>query len=136
MEISSGGPWCSSSARSVLFLGIFPNRAAPLVGDVQVLDWSRDSVRLLFGRRLSQLRAWPCTSHARGPQRDFQLLNRYAWMVDRKHWDLMDEVFAPGATIDYTSSGGVKGGYRETHSRGCAARFRAVAAQASTSSAT
>ena len=42
-----------------------------------------------------------------------ELLNRYAWMVDRKQWSLMDEVFAPGATIDYTSSGGVKDGYRE-----------------------
>ena len=42
-----------------------------------------------------------------------ELLARYAWMVDRKQWGLMDEVFAPGATIDYTSSGGVKDGYRE-----------------------
>ena len=30
-----------------------------------------------------------------------QLLYRYAWMVDRRKWDLMDEVFAEGGTIDY-----------------------------------
>lgn len=43
-----------------------------------------------------------------------ELLYRYAWMVDKRKWELMDEVFAPGATIDYTSTGGVKGPYRET----------------------
>jgi 3-phenylpropionate/cinnamic acid dioxygenase small subunit len=43
-----------------------------------------------------------------------QLLYRYAWMVDRREWQLMDEVFAPGATIDYTSTGGRKGPYRPT----------------------
>jgi 3-phenylpropionate/cinnamic acid dioxygenase small subunit len=43
-----------------------------------------------------------------------QLLYRYAWMVDRREWHLMDEVFAPGATIDYTSTGGRKGPYRPT----------------------
>jgi hypothetical protein len=35
-----------------------------------------------------------------------QLLYRYAWMVDRRKWELMDEVFAPGGTIDYASTGG------------------------------
>jgi 3-phenylpropionate/cinnamic acid dioxygenase small subunit len=35
-----------------------------------------------------------------------QLLFRYAWMVDRRKWELMDEVFAPGGTIDYASTGG------------------------------
>ena len=43
-------------------------------------------------------------------ERDFreveQLLYRYAWMVDRREWSLMDEVFAPGGTIDYASTGG------------------------------
>jgi 3-phenylpropionate/cinnamic acid dioxygenase small subunit len=43
-----------------------------------------------------------------------QLLYRYAWMVDRRDWKRMDEVFAAGATIDYTSTGGQKGAYRET----------------------
>jgi 3-phenylpropionate/cinnamic acid dioxygenase small subunit len=35
-----------------------------------------------------------------------QLLFRYAWMVDKRKWELMDEVFAPGGTIDYASTGG------------------------------
>ncbi|WP_380872091.1 hypothetical protein ACFB49_30370 [Sphingomonas sp. DBB INV C78] len=35
-----------------------------------------------------------------------QLLYRYAWMVDRREWFLMDEVFAPNGTIDYASTGG------------------------------
>ena len=32
-----------------------------------------------------------------------QLLYRYAWMADQRKWELMDTVFGPGATIDYTS---------------------------------
>jgi 3-phenylpropionate/cinnamic acid dioxygenase small subunit len=43
-----------------------------------------------------------------------ELMHRYAWMVDRREWKRMDEVFAPGATIDYTSTGGIKGEYRAT----------------------
>jgi 3-phenylpropionate/cinnamic acid dioxygenase small subunit len=43
-----------------------------------------------------------------------QLLYTYAWMVDQRRWELMDTVFAPGATIDYTSTGGRKGPYRPT----------------------
>ena len=43
-----------------------------------------------------------------------QLLYTYAWMVDQRKWELMDLVFAPGATIDYLSSGGMKGPYRST----------------------
>lgn len=43
-----------------------------------------------------------------------ELLYRYAWMVDKRKWELMDDVFAPGATIDYASTGGVTGPYRET----------------------
>jgi hypothetical protein len=43
-----------------------------------------------------------------------ELMHRYAWMVDRREWRLMDEVFAPGATIDYTSTGGIAGEYRRT----------------------
>jgi NADH-quinone oxidoreductase subunit N len=49
MEISSGEALVLAfCALAVLFLGIFPNHGLPLFGDVQVLDWSRDSVRLLF----------------------------------------------------------------------------------------
>ena len=43
-----------------------------------------------------------------------QLLYRYAWMVDRRDWKLMDEVFAEDASVDYTSTGGQRGPYRET----------------------
>ena len=35
-----------------------------------------------------------------------QLLYRYAWMVDRRKWELMDEVFSADGTIDYASTGG------------------------------
>jgi 3-phenylpropionate/cinnamic acid dioxygenase small subunit len=43
-----------------------------------------------------------------------QLLYTYAWMVDQRRWELMDTVFAPDATLDYTSTGGRRGPYRET----------------------
>lgn len=43
-----------------------------------------------------------------------QVMYRYAWMVDQRKWELMDSVFAPGATIDYVSTGGIKGLYRPT----------------------
>ena len=43
-----------------------------------------------------------------------QVMYLYAWMVDQRKWELMDSVFAPGATIDYTSTGGHKGDYRAT----------------------
>lgn len=42
-----------------------------------------------------------------------ELMHRYARMVDRRRWELMDQVFAPGATIDYKSTGGQAGPYRE-----------------------
>jgi 3-phenylpropionate/cinnamic acid dioxygenase small subunit len=35
-----------------------------------------------------------------------QLLYRYAWMVDRRKWEVMDEVFSADGTIDYASTGG------------------------------
>lgn len=35
-----------------------------------------------------------------------QLLYRYAWMVDKREWSLIDQVFAPNGTIDYASTGG------------------------------
>ena len=41
------------------------------------------------------------------------LMHRYAQMVDFREWDSMDSVFAPGASIDYTSTGGKSGPYRE-----------------------
>jgi NADH-quinone oxidoreductase subunit N len=51
MAISSGeGFVLGLCALAVVFLGLFPNHALlPLVGEFQVLDWSRESVRLLFG---------------------------------------------------------------------------------------
>jgi len=42
------------------------------------------------------------------------LMNRYAEMVDRREWKEMDRIFALEATIDYTSTGGVAGPFRET----------------------
>jgi NADH-quinone oxidoreductase subunit N len=51
MTISTGeGFVLGVCALAVVFLGLFPNHALiPLVGEFQVLDWSRESVRLLFG---------------------------------------------------------------------------------------
>jgi NADH-quinone oxidoreductase subunit N len=51
MAISSGeGFVLGLCALAVVFLGLFPNHALlPLVGEFQVLDWSRESVLLLFG---------------------------------------------------------------------------------------
>ena len=43
-----------------------------------------------------------------------QVLVRYTKMVDKRDWERMDEVFAPGASLDYQSSGGQSGPYRET----------------------
>ncbi len=43
-----------------------------------------------------------------------RLLTRYTQMVDRRDWDRMHEVFAPGATLDYSSSGGQSGDYEST----------------------
>lgn len=37
------------------------------------------------------------------------LLTRYARAVDRKDWDLYQEVFTPDAAIDYSSAGGITG---------------------------
>ena len=43
-----------------------------------------------------------------------EVLYRYSLMVDRRRWELIDEVFTSDATIDYTSvgSGGTKGPVR------------------------
>lgn len=43
-----------------------------------------------------------------------ELLNLYAEMVDRREWTKMDRIFALEATIDYTSTGGKSGPFRET----------------------
>ena len=42
------------------------------------------------------------------------LLHTYAEMVDWRLWTKMDQVFALEATLDYTSTGGQKGPFRET----------------------
>lgn len=42
------------------------------------------------------------------------LMTRYARMVDERDWARMDDVFAPEATIDYRSTGGQAGPYRQT----------------------
>lgn len=39
------------------------------------------------------------------------VLTRYAWALDGKQFDELDDVFAPDAHIDYTSSGGEAGAY-------------------------
>ena len=41
------------------------------------------------------------------------LLSRYTLAIDGKDFDALDEVFTPDATIDYTTSGGIKGQYPE-----------------------
>ena len=43
-----------------------------------------------------------------------ELMYRYAEMVDQRDWKQMDRVFALEATIDYTSTGGRVGPFRET----------------------
>ncbi len=41
------------------------------------------------------------------------LLTRYATAVDTRDWDLYQSVFTADAVIDYTSSGGIRGGLAE-----------------------
>ena len=43
-----------------------------------------------------------------------ELMHLYAEMVDQREWKLMDRVFALEATIDYVSTGGQAGPFRET----------------------
>ncbi len=40
-------------------------------------------------------------------------LARYCRAIDTDDWDLLDEVFAPDAVVDYTSSGGIRGIFPE-----------------------
>jgi 3-phenylpropionate/cinnamic acid dioxygenase small subunit len=42
-----------------------------------------------------------------------EVLTRYAWALDTKEFDGLDDVFTPDAFVDYTSAGGVKGSYPE-----------------------
>ena len=39
------------------------------------------------------------------------VLSRYAWAIDSRSFDDLDEVFTGDAHIDYTSAGGIKGDY-------------------------
>jgi 3-phenylpropionate/cinnamic acid dioxygenase small subunit len=41
------------------------------------------------------------------------LLIRYTVSIDKKDWNLLDTCFTQDATVDYTTSGGVKGPYPE-----------------------
>ena len=41
------------------------------------------------------------------------LLIRYTVAIDQKDWKLLDTVFQPDATVDYTESGGIRGKYPE-----------------------
>jgi 3-phenylpropionate/cinnamic acid dioxygenase small subunit len=41
------------------------------------------------------------------------VLTRYAWALDTKEFDGLDEVFTPDAHIDYTSSGGEAGDFEK-----------------------
>lgn len=41
------------------------------------------------------------------------LLVRYAWAIDTKDWDTLDDVFTADAHIDYTATGGIAGGLAE-----------------------
>jgi 3-phenylpropionate/cinnamic acid dioxygenase small subunit len=41
------------------------------------------------------------------------LLIRYTKAIDQKDWKLLDTVFTPDAEVDYVSSGGIKGSYKE-----------------------
>jgi 3-phenylpropionate/cinnamic acid dioxygenase small subunit len=41
------------------------------------------------------------------------VLTRYAWSLDSKEFDGLDDVFTPDARIDYTSSGGIAGAFPE-----------------------
>jgi 3-phenylpropionate/cinnamic acid dioxygenase small subunit len=42
-----------------------------------------------------------------------EVLTRYAWALDAKNFDELDDVFTPDAHIDYTSAGGIKGPFPE-----------------------
>ncbi|HMT45354.1 MAG TPA: nuclear transport factor 2 family protein [Chakrabartia sp.] len=41
------------------------------------------------------------------------LFARYCFAIDERDWDALDSVFTPDARIDYTETGGAKGGLAE-----------------------
>jgi hypothetical protein len=41
------------------------------------------------------------------------VLVRYVWALDTKDWDALDDVFVPGAHVDYSESGGIEGTVEE-----------------------
>ncbi len=41
------------------------------------------------------------------------VLTRYAWSIDKREFDGLDDVFTADASIDYSSSGGIKGKFPE-----------------------
>jgi 3-phenylpropionate/cinnamic acid dioxygenase small subunit len=41
------------------------------------------------------------------------VLVRYAWAIDTKDWNTLDNVFTPDAHIDYTATGGIAGSLAE-----------------------
>ena len=41
------------------------------------------------------------------------VLARYAWALDAREFDLLDDVFTPDAFLDYTTAGGIKGNFPE-----------------------
>ena len=42
-----------------------------------------------------------------------EVLSRYAQFVDERAWDRLDEVFVPGAVIDFTNNGGARDTFPE-----------------------
>jgi 3-phenylpropionate/cinnamic acid dioxygenase small subunit len=41
------------------------------------------------------------------------VLTRYAWALDAREFDRLDDVFTPDAFLDYTTAGGIKGPFPE-----------------------
>ncbi|MEX2253988.1 MAG: nuclear transport factor 2 family protein [Acidimicrobiia bacterium] len=41
------------------------------------------------------------------------VLSRYAWALDAREYDRLDDVFTPDAFLDYTTAGGIKGPFPE-----------------------
>src|SRR3990172_4916311 len=39
------------------------------------------------------------------------VLARYAWALDAREYNRLDDVFTPDAFLDYTTAGGLKGGF-------------------------
>jgi long-chain acyl-CoA synthetase len=86
----------------------------------------RDTTGKLYVRRLRERHL----AAARGPKEEAMaremslreisdriaisdLLTRYTVAIDKKDWGLLDTCFTPDASVDYTTSGGIKGKYPE-----------------------